>query len=400
MGDANAKAFGRYLFGPGHRERPLVRAVRGLLRRDDVRFSLRFVAFALAAWLLYVGFASDLSPFGAATVAAVVAGANALGMDAAAQGAFVDFGGGAYRYELSLGCTGLFVGALFAAAVLAYPTAGRQRAIGLAVGIPLLLAFNWARLLSMGWLGLHQPSLVESAHVFWWQAFFVLATGIGWLAWLRLVVERPRGAERGRNVREIARAAATFTALLAASALVAAWSPVDEAVRALVHQAAAAVASALSLPPRSAPVLPGLLGYGLVASTAALFLATPRGSWILKLRGALAWGVAPSLAVQVALSVVLDAIGQASNTTEGAWIVLLFAGQMIVPAAAWYAWIRRHGLAPPARFARRYVCPECGRDRADIVDHVRTAHARQAHALVRTLARRHPELAAAEGRER
>jgi archaeosortase B (VPXXXP-CTERM-specific) len=85
-------------------------------------------------------------------------------------------------------CTGVFEALIFLAAVLAYPTSWPRRAIGIALGVPILYVFNVARILVLIWVGRHQPQLFEFMHLYFWQATLILMITSVWLLWIFKVV--------------------------------------------------------------------------------------------------------------------------------------------------------------------------------------------------------------------
>jgi archaeosortase B (VPXXXP-CTERM-specific) len=94
-------------------------------------------------------------------------------------------------------CFGLLEMAIFSAAVLAFATTWRKRAIGIAVGVPTIYAFNLARIVMLLWVGRHANTYFEFIHVYFWQATLILVITSLWLVWIHLVV----GDETGPVVR-------------------------------------------------------------------------------------------------------------------------------------------------------------------------------------------------------
>lgn len=163
------------------------------------RLSARFIA-ALLVFILFVLLTFRDDVMGAALVSLRVLTARTIlaliqsaGMEAVREASAIYHQGG-FAYEISRGCMGLVPAALFGASVLAYPSAARHKLVGLAVGIPLLLALNLGRLLHLFYLGVYQPDLFHFAHQFLWQAVIVAAVVAAWLLWAKWV-DMPRGAD-------------------------------------------------------------------------------------------------------------------------------------------------------------------------------------------------------------
>lgn len=91
------------------------------------------------------------------------------------------------------GCDALEPAALFAAAVLAFPAAWKARLIGVAVGVPVLLVLNLARIVSLYYVLKWRPGWFEAAHVDVWQPLFILFAMVLWALWV-MVMARPRAA--------------------------------------------------------------------------------------------------------------------------------------------------------------------------------------------------------------
>jgi exosortase/archaeosortase family protein len=72
--------------------------------------------------------------------------------------------------------------------VIAFPVSWRRKLPGLAVGIVLLFALNLARIASLYMLGANRSPLLDSFHLAWWPAFFIvcsLALWVLWVLWVR-----------------------------------------------------------------------------------------------------------------------------------------------------------------------------------------------------------------------
>ena len=87
-------------------------------------------------------------------------------------------------------CTGIFEVLIFLAAVLAYPTGWVDKLIGIALGVPILYAFNIARILVLLWVGRFHNELFEFMHIYFWQATLILMITSVWLLWILKVVRR------------------------------------------------------------------------------------------------------------------------------------------------------------------------------------------------------------------
>lgn len=85
-------------------------------------------------------------------------------------------------------CTGIYEILIFAAAVLAFPTTWRKKAIGLLIGGPLLYLFNVIRILMLIFIGRYYNSIFDFMHLYFWQATLILMITSVWLLWIFKVV--------------------------------------------------------------------------------------------------------------------------------------------------------------------------------------------------------------------
>ncbi|MGE3109964.1 MAG: archaeosortase/exosortase family protein [Phycisphaerales bacterium] len=98
------------------------------------------------------------------------------------------------RFTLSIkrGCDAIDPIALFSAAALAFPVRWRSRLIGVAVGAGVLFCLNYARIISLYYVGVHAPGSFETVHIDVWQPVFVFAAVGLWIAWAwRATASRP-----------------------------------------------------------------------------------------------------------------------------------------------------------------------------------------------------------------
>ncbi len=97
---------------------------------------------------------------------------------------------GEFSIRIIRECTAESSVILLVAAILAYPCTWRDRAIGLALGVPCVLLLNLVRLTSLFWVGLVRRELFETAHLVVWQSLMVLAVVGLWLLWTQKWVGR------------------------------------------------------------------------------------------------------------------------------------------------------------------------------------------------------------------
>lgn len=111
-----------------------------------------------------------------------------VGAEASLDGNLVQLGD--FGVHIIEECTGIFEAIIFLAAVLAFPASLAKKAIGVALGVPLLYVFNLLRILVLLVVGRHRPELFEFMHLYFWQATLILMITSVWLLWIFQVVRR------------------------------------------------------------------------------------------------------------------------------------------------------------------------------------------------------------------
>lgn len=101
---------------------------------------------------------------------------------------------GSFKVLIIEECTGVFEVLIFLAAVLAYPTGWVDKLIGIVLGLPILYAFNVARILVLLWVGRFHPGLFEFMHIYFWQATLILMITSVWLLWIFKVVRHEKSS--------------------------------------------------------------------------------------------------------------------------------------------------------------------------------------------------------------
>jgi exosortase/archaeosortase family protein len=86
--------------------------------------------------------------------------------------------------SVDLACTAVFIVALYAALVLAYPVSARNRLLGIAVGVPIILFTNIVRIVAAAEVSETAPSAFQFFHDYMFQVGMVLVTVAIWVAWL------------------------------------------------------------------------------------------------------------------------------------------------------------------------------------------------------------------------
>ena len=90
-----------------------------------------------------------------------------------------------FAVNIQNGCNGLETVLLLGSAVLAFPANWRRRAAGLFAGFLAIELLNFARVVSLFWVGRHRPALFSSSHTVLWQSVVVIFGVVFFLLWAR-----------------------------------------------------------------------------------------------------------------------------------------------------------------------------------------------------------------------
>jgi exosortase H (IPTLxxWG-CTERM-specific) len=91
-----------------------------------------------------------------------------------------------FSVSIARGCDAVEAMALFASALLAFPSKWLPKIIGLFAGVAILFSLNIVRIMSLFLTGLYYPKAFEFMHVEVWQVLFILfAVGL-WIFWIKL----------------------------------------------------------------------------------------------------------------------------------------------------------------------------------------------------------------------
>ncbi|MDH3211725.1 MAG: exosortase H [Myxococcales bacterium] len=91
-------------------------------------------------------------------------------------------------------CTGIYEVLIFAAAVLAFPTGWKKKALGFALGAPLIYLLNVVRILLLIVVGRYHHASFEFMHLYFWQATMIAMITSIWLLWIVKVVRYEKAA--------------------------------------------------------------------------------------------------------------------------------------------------------------------------------------------------------------
>jgi exosortase/archaeosortase family protein len=167
-------------------------AARAERRRVMLRFLLVFVGLLVVFQLGFELWLANSSIFetylhwnaaGSAAILRVMGeAANALGTSLESSRAALG---------IRRGCDAIQPCAIFVAGILAFPASAKAKSIGLAIGVPLLLAVNLLRIITLYFARIHAPDSFETIHEAVWPAAFVLLAVVLWMGWILRTLPRP-----------------------------------------------------------------------------------------------------------------------------------------------------------------------------------------------------------------
>lgn len=158
-------------------------------RSSEAALIIRFVVMTLLYLvgfflLVHLDFVRDrlIIPYTEFVAASSRVALRLLGVDASGSGVLVV----APQFSVEVGaiCNGVEVTAILFAAILAFPAGWKQKLIGLAIGYPAVYLINLLRIIVLFFIGFKQPSIFETVHYYYAQAFVILAAVALWLLWV------------------------------------------------------------------------------------------------------------------------------------------------------------------------------------------------------------------------
>ena len=152
-------------------------------QREGIRFCALFALFtAIAFAILYAGQNVLVVPLNRHLAWMTEKFIRLAGVPAASAGGVVSLSG--FAVEIKNNCNAIYEVGLYAAAVWAYPASWRQRLVGTLVGAAVLYVVNFLRILTLLTVGLVSRSWFEAAHLYAWQAVFLVVVATCWIAWV------------------------------------------------------------------------------------------------------------------------------------------------------------------------------------------------------------------------
>jgi exosortase/archaeosortase family protein len=96
-------------------------------------------------------------------------------------------GGGGFQVQIAHACDGLNAISILAAGILAFPASLRARALGLLLGLPILVIMNVVRVTGLFLVGLYVNRLFSIVHIYAFQVSLIAVAVACFLVWARSV---------------------------------------------------------------------------------------------------------------------------------------------------------------------------------------------------------------------
>lgn len=93
-----------------------------------------------------------------------------------------------FQASVAEACNGVLPGYIFLAAVCAFPSRWRDKAIGIAIGAVAIFVINTTRVITLMVYGAYWPDSFEQVHIYVWQILVVALSMAVWVFWLERFV--------------------------------------------------------------------------------------------------------------------------------------------------------------------------------------------------------------------
>ena len=159
-------------------------------RWSGVLSTLAVVVVVGGAWLALLANDAALGAVQRAFAVATSAVLGAFGCRTVADGTSVV--SAQFGISVVTACTGLFAMGLYLVAVLLFPSTWRSRIVGCVVGVGVMFAVNVVRLVSLYYVGVHWPEVLDVVHQVVWQSLVIAIVVAMWLLWAGRASRRPQ----------------------------------------------------------------------------------------------------------------------------------------------------------------------------------------------------------------
>ena len=149
-----------------------------------IRFSALFAVLVLLSEVIYYGVLLGSAPM--VTYLGLVARVSGeilgfLGTEVSVRGTTIS--GGGFAVQISPECDALQLCAILTAAIVAFEAPLPSKLVGMALGVLWLTLLNFVRIVSLYFVGSHEPSIFQTAHETVWPVILIAITLATWVFW-------------------------------------------------------------------------------------------------------------------------------------------------------------------------------------------------------------------------
>ena len=153
-----------------------------------LRFALIFLALVTALFALELTQPVQRAlviPFTEGLASSSAALLKGFDTDVLAYGRVLQSARNGFAISIEAGCNGVEAAIILIAAMVAFAAPWRHKLAGIAAGLATVQVLNFARIVSLFYLGQWSVPVFEWVHLYLWQALIMLDVLIVWLLWLR-----------------------------------------------------------------------------------------------------------------------------------------------------------------------------------------------------------------------
>ncbi len=156
-----------------------------------IRFATIFVSLTILAFYFLASEFSDEVTYSRYLNVSIAHSVSFIlrlfGTDARAVGTYI--GGKDLSIGIVSACNGMIVCIIYVAAVIAYPCKIKEKAIGIAIGIPIIEAINIIRVVCLIYIGRYFPTSFETSHIYVAESIVIAFGVVLWLFWVEKFVK-------------------------------------------------------------------------------------------------------------------------------------------------------------------------------------------------------------------
>lgn len=158
--------------------------------REAIKFLLIFISLSIAFFSIFYAIEDSLKFLNIWTAESTAFLSNLFGMNAEVNGGDIILKN--FTFQIIPECTGIFAIMIYFSCILAYPAKWKEKAMGMVIGFPSILAMNLARMTFLVYIGNSHQDIFEYVHSYLWQGTFIIFVILIWFIWIEFVVKHER----------------------------------------------------------------------------------------------------------------------------------------------------------------------------------------------------------------